>query len=176
MALWVGLAAAMPLVAQTSSPAEDRSAPALTHDLTINAGDSRLVAAAKRAVIYRRAMNSKGPVWRIDDTMVRRVLVGQTAASRDGYGGNSSAETGGYSAQTISTGGGPNYGELRQVREGLQQKMERMASESLEVYGGDVSEDEANKNMNTLPNQINAVDHVLQQAPPQTLPTIPPSQ
>lgn len=175
MALWIGLATALPLMAQTASSSQtDLTAPPLLNNLSASPDDSNLVQAAKRTVLYRRAVYSKGPVWHIDDSMVGHSLLHQGASA-----GNSAGLPGSYgndytqgttSAATISTATGANRADLEKRREHLQQEMARMVDENDQPYGGDVSEDEVNQRLNTLPLQIQTIDQRLQQSSQQSSP------
>lgn len=162
-AVCIGLAlVALPLAAQTQSSIDpERLQPALTRDLTVSSTDSALVQAAKKTVLYRRAVVAAGPVWHIDDSMVGHPLRLAGASASTGV----PQEPVNYSAQTFSSEHGVSPEQLSQTKQNLKTELARMVEEHDQPYAGDVPEDQVDQRLSTLPTQINAVDRQMKPPP-----------
>jgi|GEM_PF-4240674 len=148
----IALLWALPGAAQeTPSPT-----PALLHDFAERPDDSPLVRAAKRSLALRQTRRSSG--WVVNDAMVRHRHVDYAPAQQQ------AAEV-----PAVSATPQPPAVDRQAVERKLQnarQEMLRMAQESDEPYGGDISEDRAQQRLTQLPGEIDTLNKQLHPAPP----------
>jgi hypothetical protein len=182
LALYLGLAMALPLCAQTppasapqqqpapqQGPAVDPYAPPLLTNVNEVAGDSRLVRAAKQTVAARRRMTGK--TWKIDDSMVGHqvaVAPGPKSGNVSGPANRGGAYADSRSASTFSSAApGASRSDLQAKKASLKNEQSRMSEETDQPYSGDVDQEKAEQRLTQVPAQINQVDKQLERKPPQ---------
>ena len=139
-------------------------APVATKGTLLTPTESPLVAAARRANLARKKNASTKAVWKIDDSMVGHTKATAASGTGTATAGMEVAQPpalgdNGKSVQTMaSSSSGPSAEERAQKTESLKQEYKKMASETDEVYGGDVSEDQATARATQIPDEINKVN------------------
>ncbi|HYM61285.1 MAG TPA: hypothetical protein VEZ11_10365 [Thermoanaerobaculia bacterium] len=157
----IALALALPGVAQQSGSQE--TSPALLHDSSERAEDSRLVRAAKRSLALRQKAGNGKSNWVVDDSMVRHT---RPTILQTNFGGGGKDVPASTAAPNQPATPAIDRAAVEKKLNEAKQEMRRMAAESDEPYGGDVSEDRVNQRLNQLPGEINTMNKQLQQAPP----------
>lgn len=161
----IALALAVPGVAQQS--ASQDASPALLHESSERPEDSRLVRAAKRSLALRQRAGAGKSTWVVDDSMVRHT---QPAVSQSNFASGGKDVPSSKPAPNQPAAPAIDRAALEKKLSDAKQEMRRMAQESDEPYGGDVSEDRVNQRLNQLPGEINTMNKQLQQAPSSATP------
>jgi hypothetical protein len=147
-----------------SGAAQEKSSPipALLHDFAERPGDSPLVRAAKQSLALRRNGRSSG--WVVNDTMVRHLHGEYVPATSQ----RAAPEVPAVSAATQDP---VDRQAIARKIQAARQEMLRMAQESDEPYGGDISEDRVQQRMSQLPGEIDTLNKQLNPPPPPSPPS-----
>ncbi len=144
---------------QPTAPATEIVKPSLISDITIRAGDSPLVRAAKTAVATRIREASRSTGVLISDAYVRnstggRISEAHSSAPLPSFGQATPRQGGSASTMNLPNIIGVNRAGVERQNQQLRQEQGRAFEESMQPWGGDVSEDRATQRLTQIPQEI----------------------